>query len=314
MTGLERKTLGPRFAQLPGMISKLLTLSFGLLLVSNAMASIQSYTPTLQECETSQGPRIVIRHFENSGKSQVLAVNSATLKTQILNASETSQCSPVNSDFNNSAYGKLLKISRANDSARSNSGVVHSPTSQALFLTVDLCPSSHAYEKGFFDWVGAHKVPVALSISGGWINHHADELAVLKRLPTEIVWVNHTLTHPYDRHLPDEHNFLLLPGVDVTSEVLGNEQKMIENGLTPSIYLRFPGLISDRAINDQVNSWGLVALGADGWLAIGQHPKPGSIILVHGNGNEAPGIHLFMARASQFLSTGFASLVNFLNE
>ena len=314
MTDLIYRFFGPLFAQPSRMINRFLTLAFGLLLTSNAFASIEAYTPTMQSCETSRGARIVIRHFENNGKAQILTVEASTLKTQIIAASDVTHCGPVTSDFSDSAYGKLLKSSRTNDSARSNAGVVHSPTSQALFLTVDLCPSSHAYEKGFFDWVGAHKVPIALSISGGWINHHASELADLKRLPTEIVWVNHTLTHPYNRHLPDEHNFLLLPGVDVTNEVLGNEQKMIESGLTPSIYLRFPGLISNRAINDQVNSWGLVALGADGWLALGQHPKPGSIILVHGNGNEAPGIHMFMARASQFLSMGFDSLLHFAHE
>ena len=279
---------------------------------THASASIESYKTTMESCHSPDVT--VIRRFEDQGKARILTVDPKTLKTQLLSAQDVHNCGALASDFGRTAYGQLLAEARANDGLRANSGVTHSPSSAALFLTIDLCPSSHSYERAFFNWIGENKVPVAISISGGWINHHSDELAALKALPTEIVWVNHTLTHPYDRHLPDEHNFLLLPGVDVENEVLGNERKMIENGLTPSIYLRFPGLISDRTINDQVNSWGLVALGADAWLAKGEEAKPGSIILVHGNGNEAPGIHRFNERAVHFLKMGFDSLVNFARE
>ena len=305
-------------------------ISFLILVSTSAVAgaAIDDYTPVFQSCmpaSTQEQPRargqsrdqerlIAIRHFRNHGQSVVLAVNPNSLATQIVNSSSLTNCGPVDASFENTNYAKLLKSSRDNDSQRSNAGVTHSPTSSALFLTVDLCPSSHTYESAFFNWVGANHVPLAISISGNWISHHEAELNAIKNLQTNIVWVNHTLTHPYNRHLPDEHNFLLLPGVDVTNEVLGNERMMIENGLTPSIFLRFPGLISDRHIADQVNSWGLVALGANAWLALGQTAKPGSIILVHGNGNETPGIHLFMASAHQFLKTGFESLTNFIKK
>ncbi len=37
----------------------------------------------------------------------------------------------------------------------------------------------------------------------------------------------------------------------------------------------------------------LIALGADAWLALGQRPRPGSVVLVHANGNEPFGLSQF---------------------
>ncbi len=68
---------------------------------------------------------------------------------------------------------------------------------------------------------------------------------------------------------------------------------MIEEGVTPSPFFRFPGLVSDRTIFRKVNGYGLIPLGSDAWLGKNQWPKNGSIILLHGNGNEPIGIHRF---------------------
>ncbi len=37
----------------------------------------------------------------------------------------------------------------------------------------------------------------------------------------------------------------------------------------------------------------LISLGADAWLALRQQPRPGSIVLVHPNGNEPAGLRIF---------------------
>ena len=42
-----------------------------------------------------------------------------------------------------------------------------------------------------------------------------------------------------------------------------------------------------------VSRFHLVTLGADAWLAKGQQPERGSIVLVHPNGNEPKGLALF---------------------
>jgi hypothetical protein len=61
---------------------------------------------------------------------------------------------------------------------------------------------------------------------------------------------------------------------------------LIANGETPSLFFRFPGLVSSDPLMRTVRRFHLVTLGADAWLAISQKPGPGSIVLVHPNGNE----------------------------
>jgi hypothetical protein len=68
---------------------------------------------------------------------------------------------------------------------------------------------------------------------------------------------------------------------------------MIENGMTPSVFFRFPGLVSDSVLFRKITAYGLIPVGTDAWLAKKQSPKSGSIVLVHANGNEPYGIQRF---------------------
>jgi hypothetical protein len=78
------------------------------------------------------------------------------------------------------------------------------------------------------------------------------------------------------------------------AEILRTEQAMLEHGMVPSVFFRFPGLVSSRELFDRVVAHGLVPVGSDAWLAKGQGPAEGSIVLVHGNGNEPIGIEDFL--------------------
>ena len=46
----------------------------------------------------------------------------------------------------------------------------------------------------------------------------------------------------------------------------------IANGETPSLFFRFPGLISSDPLMQAVSQFHLVTLGADAWLALGRSP------------------------------------------
>jgi hypothetical protein len=50
---------------------------------------------------------------------------------------------------------------------------------------------------------------------------------------------------------------------------------------------------------DRLRERHLVALGADSWLALGPRPRPGSIVLVHPNGNEQAGLRIFSRLSRQ---------------
>ncbi len=106
--------------------------------------------------------------------------------------------------------------------------------------------------------------------------------------------INHSATHPYRKNQPLEQNFLLSPGTNFTDEVLGTEISLIRAGVTPSIFFRFPGLVSSREQIMTLANWGLVALGSNAWLAKGEKAKAGSVILIHGNQNEPAGETLLL--------------------
>jgi hypothetical protein len=179
-----------------------------------------------------------------------------------------------------------------------NAGLTHGAAPGA-FVTGDLCPSRRPLDRPFFDKLAgeAPHAPVALSISGLWLVHHFEDYRWLLDRQAEgaldILWVDHTYHHPYRRGEPIARNFLLTDGVDADAEILDTERLLIANGQTPSLFFRFPGLVSSAPLMQAVRRHHLISLGADAWLALGQRPGVGSIVLVHPNGNEETGLARF---------------------
>jgi len=179
-----------------------------------------------------------------------------------------------------------------------NAGLTHGEAA-GDFLTGDLCPSKRPLDRTFFARLetASPRARIALSISGLWLTHHFADFRWLvdqrNSGALDILWVDHTYHHPYRRKLPDAANFLLTKGVDPETEILDTERLLIANGETPSLFFRFPGLVSSDPLMQAVSRFHLVTLGADAWLAKGQQPGRGSIVLVHPNGNEPKGLALF---------------------
>ena len=107
-----------------------------------------------------------------------------------------------------------------------------------------------------------------------------------------ITWGNHSYSHPV------ADDFLDSKKVDFRQEVLKNITTMKKFGLQPSRYFRFPGLRHNPQRLKELKSLGYVAVDANAWLGkmhwwhrfIGGKIKAGSIILIHGNGNERAGV------------------------
>jgi peptidoglycan/xylan/chitin deacetylase (PgdA/CDA1 family) len=162
------------------------------------------------------------------------------------------------------------------------------PTSIAI--TIDMCPSSKPYEKKLFDHLEqlglklGKPVPVALCLSGSWLLYHEDELADLKARYLDITWVNHSFTHPV------ENDFLNNPEINVPFEIEANTKLFKKRGLKVSRFFRFPGLRHSEQNLKDLDDLGYIALDADAWVGKGQEIVGGSIILIHGNGNEQPEI------------------------
>ena len=249
-----------------------------------------------------------IRSFVNNNQKYLLLVNPETLDTKVDLAGNYNTSSlkwpKVMAIFENSPYVKALLSAAAKDLQLQNAGIDHSiPKEKGIALTIDLCPSHKNLDRIIFQSVFdefkkiEQPAPVAISVSGKWMLKHQNDLNWLKGLAQknelDITWINHSYHHEVN-NLPLTKNFLLAPGTNLDVEVLENEKLMLKNGLVPSVFFRFPGLVSNQSIVDKIESYGLIPVGSDAWLAKGQIPNSGSIVLIHGNGNEEIGVKDFI--------------------
>lgn len=288
---------------------------------SRTLIALSNYSATNQSCQFNGIKLNAIRQFNSNGQQYVLAVDPENLKTSIINKSCIS-CHEESADSNtneSNPYKKELKTINSGPYLTSNHGLTNS-TNTKKYLTVDLCPSRNKFDYEVFEQklvLEKSNFPVAFSVSGYWIKYHSEELNWIKEQTAkgrlDVVWVNHSYTHPYIKGLKDEENFLLKDKSQFYNEVINQEKYMISNGLTPSVFFRFPGLISDESLIHQLTDLGLIALGSNAWLAKSQKIKPGSIILIHGNGNEKTGVDKFLNYLDQISNVSqFGDLNNVL--
>lgn len=268
--------------------------------VNGPALQLTQYQVKFRSCSLAGQNWIGLREFVSRGKTYVLLTNPQNLQTQIADLS-CLQCSEIAfAQLPDSPYKRAIKDELLPPFPLANDGVTRASFGKDLFLTVDLCPSIHQFDYSIYEnpkIKSRNDFPVGISVSGGWVHYHPTEFKWLKDQVLDhhldIVWINHSYTHPYVKGVPDKDNFLLTPGVNFADEVFKQEQYMISSGITPSVFFRFPGLISNEQLIKNLGQYGLIAVGAEAWLALGKPAKPGSIILIHGNGNEKYGVDLF---------------------
>ncbi|HNX44694.1 MAG TPA: hypothetical protein PKI35_09680 [Bacteroidales bacterium] len=257
---------------------------------------------------------IVIRQFKRDNQKFYLTVSPETLLTRVINADSIKVISgswqTVSSRFRNTPYIAAIREARSKDGGLQDAGITKfRPSQKGIDLTIDLCPSHRPLDRVVFTDL-IHElgriespVPVGISVTGRWMNMHAGDLKWLDSLQQsgllDIVWINHTYNHNVSKSAPVKKNFMLEPGTDINGEVLKTEVAMLENGILPSVFFRFPGLVSNSAIFDKILNYGLIPVGSDAWLAKGQYPEYGSIVLIHANGNEPVGVRDFIRLLGQ---------------
>lgn len=238
---------------------------------------------------------VITRSFTKEAKPYYLLVNTTTLKTHIETLPQKSIFS-FDKRFDSTLFSRLLYKSTA---LHVSGGATHALTSNtnAIFLTMDMCPSQKkGYEDAFLSHLTTRygKTPIAIALSSAWVLHHEDAFKALQNNPLlDITWVNHSHTHFYDKTLKDNENFMLYHSSDIKNEILGLEQLLIERGITPTVFFRFPGLMANKELMKELReTYFLIPLGADAWIAKEERIKNGSFILIHGNKNEPKGIEM----------------------
>ena len=268
---------------------------------------VADYAPTLQLCKGDGGERVAIRRMSLRGEPALLLADPRTLATRLQRAACWTCADVEESALADTRMMRAIeRASQAPDLKHrgflANAGLTHGERGGGYF-TGDLCPSSKPMDREFLATLqgSSEPTPIALSISGLWLKHHFADYRWLVDRQAEgkfaITWTNHTYTHPYKKGLAEGANFLLLPGVDPDFEILETERLLIANGGTPSLFFRFPGLVSSSPLMQAVRRHHLISLGADAWLALNQTPRDGSIMLVHPNGNEERGLKIYQRDA-----------------
>ncbi len=274
--------------------------------------------------ENNQSLLIAIRAFENSSnRTQFLVVDMNTFKTQVIDAEKllyrrtANRKSGVNpgyisfQEMQETAYVRAVRTYTDAPYPLFNGGLTHSESQvKGAFMTVDLCPSVAKFEQNFFERLAIKSsklnqpVPVAVCASGLWLLTHPREFKWLKLREANkhlaITWINHSYSHFYCSDLPNEQNFLLGPNIQLEQEILETERLLLILGETPSVFFRFPGLISQKPQMLLLRRLGLIPVGSNAWLAKEGRPTQGAIVLVHGNGNEPLGMELALPLLDQF--------------
>jgi hypothetical protein len=256
-------------------------------------------------CRYSEKEVIVLRKFSKGSNTYYFVVSPQSLNTEILRSDSIKfiriSWEKISSRYSSSPYVRALKQAENYSDALQDAGFTRFMSSQkGIDLTIDLCPSKRPLDRiVFIDLINEmgkieKPVPIAISITGRWINMHPDDLNWLKSLvgagDLSIVWINHSYNHFTDKNIPLNRNFMLESGTDINTEVLNTEIALLQRKILPSVFFRFPGLVSDHDIYDKILSFGLIPVGSDAWLAKGQRPGSGSIVLIHANGNEPLGV------------------------
>jgi peptidoglycan/xylan/chitin deacetylase (PgdA/CDA1 family) len=177
------------------------------------------------------------------------------------------------------------------------------PATRCSALTIDLCWSNRQYEKDLFSWIADQSksgVAITLFVSGRWLQQHPQEMESLINLGKikgiSLLWGLHSWTHPKSGRFMND-----FAEKEIVEDTLKLELKLLEWGILPTVYYRFPGLIHDEKRISTILEMNLLPIDADAWIAVqsekhkhGGPVQPGSIILVHGNGNEPQGVSKFL--------------------
>src|ERR1700754_1783717 len=171
---------------------------------------IENYKPYYGWAHHAPQDWMILRQFENEGKTYYLLVNPQTLVTKI-DEPGFYQVKPMSiiearDFFKNTPYQKALRKAEKQSVALQDAGIESGiPKETGISLTADLCPSHRPLARRIFTDIFTEfqkverPVPVALSVTGVWMRQHPQDLEWLKQMQAKreiyITWINHSFNH-----------------------------------------------------------------------------------------------------------------------
>lgn len=267
---------------------------------------VEDYQPLRELRVDEHGDRhIVVRSLSHDGEPSHLVIHDATLRTAVVAGRDLDASTRVASEAEADGfrYPSLLEQTRSGVLCHLDDGHAASPGTQ-LTVTIDLCQSRREWDAALFERlvelsdVRGEPTRVGIALTGLWAQRHTTKLAQLIQWRDEgkldITWINHSYHHQLSKDGSGHYHFLTAESVDLEAGVLDLEQLLIEQGERPSVLFRFPGLTHDARTLGELNDLSLFPMDANGWVAKGEPLDDGSVVLLHGNGNEPPGVRMFL--------------------
>jgi peptidoglycan/xylan/chitin deacetylase (PgdA/CDA1 family) len=193
-----------------------------------------------------------------------------------------------------SPLSEILAFQKERLTPYGNFSEKHSAASpKNIVLTSDLCPTSKEYDRLFYESIAEHQTNISLLVffSGRWIARHPQYLKEIKEKGLALVAGNHT-----------DHHIILTNRItkeDFISEITNTEKIMLENGILPSCFFRFPALVYKKEYMEALDQLNLIAVNANAWM--GTKAKNWSVLLVHSNGCASSEVRVF----KKFLDRAF---------
>jgi hypothetical protein len=291
------------------LISGCLSLIFFLNYAYISPGHIQNYRLYFGVCKSKDNATALfaLRKYSKNGIDFLLIVDAQTLCTSVIEKS-CIECvdrsiRDIRKEFAYTNYARSLAEAEKNAKPSHNSGITAFHNIKgSVVLTADLCPSKLPLDKNIFTKLieesgAGNPVHVALAVSGLWMEKHAEDIKWLMDMEYKgllsVTWINHSYYHDFYISPDMNSNYMLKPGTDCNAEVLKTEIKFLELGLYPSVFFRFPGLVSNKDLFYKITGFGLIPVGTNAWLARFELPKDDSIILIHAGGLEPVGVERF---------------------
>ncbi len=273
------------------------------------MLSIELSTETFGvERVLAEGARVVVlRHLSFRGVPTYVAAEDHSFELFMVDAEALDAATREVADEERGEFRYLAALERARNNVLCHLHPVMAsmaPEATTRFtVTVDMCQSRREWEGDFYQRLvdlgrelGTPQ-PVGVAMTGLWAHRHPEDFDQLVAWQREglldITWINHSFHHQLSRDDDGRYWFLTSSNVDFVAEVLELEVLLLQQGVMFSPLFRFPGLTHDERTLAELNELGLFPLDADGWVAKGEPIEDGTVVLLHGNGNEAHGIDMF---------------------
>ncbi len=152
-----------------------------------------------------------------------------------------------------------------------------------LILTTDLCPIRTNYNWDFFTELISYQkkhnihIPLVIFFTGRWIQSNPASFQQIRKSGLPFIAGNHTFSHHI---LKDKYTV-----AEFEKDVLKNETVLLEKGILPSPFFRFPGLKYQLPYLQALDRMSLLPVDVAIWMGQKVIPDWG-VILVHSNGVE----------------------------